>query len=91
MTRFMGELATPLSSRVLGAIVPSETSATARRAAGIGVLDLIRVDRMRVHIDGSKEIDSRVALIKRSGASLTRGKLSTAQGELLCVSSIRRG
>ena len=64
-----------IKHRVAGAVSSSERSSERLRRHGIAVLELARVERIPVYIDGADEIDHAGCMIKGGGAALTREKI----------------
>ena len=64
-----------IKHRVAGAVSSSERSSERLRRHGFAVLELARVERIPVYIDGADEIDHAGCMIKGGGAALTREKI----------------
>jgi len=71
---------------IKGAVSSSQASTERMTALGIPVVDLARVERLSVYIDGADEIDANGYMVKGGGAALTREKIVAAQAErFICI------
>jgi ribose 5-phosphate isomerase A len=82
---FIDELGA-IKHRIKGAVASSEATAARLKAHGIVVFDLNEVDSMPVYIDGADEITAQGAMIKGSGAALTREKIvASVADRFVCI------
>ena len=73
-------------ARFAGSVASSEVSAARLASQGIAVLDLNRVDTIRLYVDGTDESNPHLQLIKGGGAALTREKIVAAcAAEFVCI------
>jgi ribose 5-phosphate isomerase A len=79
-----------LASKVRGGLriqgVPtSEATAKLARELGIPLLDLEKVDRLDITVDGADEVDPQLNLIKGLGGALVREKIVAAASDRLVI------
>jgi len=76
---------------IKGAVSSSKVSTERMRSLGIPVVDLAKVERMSVYIDGADEIDPKGFMIKGGGAALTREKIVAAQAQrFICIADFSK-
>lgn len=60
---------------IAGVVVASEASATLSRELGLEVIELAKVESLRIYVDGADQINPNLEMIKGGGAALTREKI----------------
>ena len=72
--------------RLRAAVASSNATAERLARAGVQVIDLARVDRLPLYVDGADESTARKELIKGGGGALTREKIVAASSErFVCI------
>lgn len=67
-------------------VASSEASASRLESHGIEVVDLNKIDRIQIYVDGADETNPNLELIKGGGAALTREKIvASASDEFVCI------
>jgi ribose 5-phosphate isomerase A len=75
-----------LRAHLGGAVASSEATRRRLEAIGIPVLDLNKVDRLAIYVDGADEIDPQLRMIKGGGGALTREKIVAAASDVfVCI------